>query len=144
MATGRPLRDYRDGSREPLLPFGFGLTYTHFTYSATGVRRETGAPETVTAMATITNDGPAEGTEVVQLYIRELACSFGARPVRELRGWRRLDLKPGESRQIGFPLTAAELGAWTPEGRWSAETGDYETVIAPNAAAGQPAPFRWQ
>jgi len=144
MATGRPMRDYRDGSREPLLPFGFGLTYTHFTYSLTRVRRGPGAPETVSVTATITNDGPAAGSEVAQLYVHALACSFGARPVRELRGWRRLTLAPGESRRVEFTLTAAELGAWAPDGRWSAEAGDYEAVIAPDAASGQLKPFHWQ
>jgi beta-glucosidase len=144
MPTGRPRRDYRDGSREPLLPFGFGLTYTHFTYSATQVRPGPGSPETVIATATIANDGRAAGTEVVQLYLHALACSFGARPVRELHGFRRLTLAPGESRQVEFALSAAEVGAWTPEGRWVAEAGDYEAVIAPDAASGQPVPFRWQ
>ena len=143
-ATGRPMRDYRDGPREPLLPFGFGLTYTHFTYGASQVRRGPGEPSTVTATATVANDGAAAGTEVVQLYIRELACSFGARPIRELRGFRRVSLAAGESRTVEFTLSTADLGAWTPEGKWVAQAGDYELVIAPDAASGTPVPFRWE
>ena len=95
----------------------------------------------MTATATVANDGAAAGTEVVQLYIRELACSFGARPIRELRGFRRLSLAAGESRTVEFTLSTADLGAWTPEGKWVAQAGDYELVIAPDAASGTPVPF---
>jgi beta-glucosidase len=141
--TGRPMADYRDGSRGPLLPFGFGLTYTRFRYGPTAVSRSGigGAP--VTATASIANAGTARGTEVVQLYIRELACSFGARPVRELRGWQRITLAPGERRDVVFTLGAPELGAWNPAGQWVAEAGDYTVVIAADAASGAPAGFTW-
>jgi beta-glucosidase len=141
--TGRPMRDYRDGPRSPLLPFGFGLTYTRFQYGPTQVSRPPAAGTPVTATAEVTNTGAAAGTEVVQLYIREFACSFGARPVRELRGWQRVALAPGEKRTVAFALGAPELGDWTPTGSWVAEPGSYEVVIAPDAAQGQPVPFTW-
>jgi beta-glucosidase len=77
------------------------------------------------------------GTEVVQLYLHDVACSLGARPVRELKGFERVTLKPGESREVSFALTPSELGCWNSDGKWVVEPGRFEVVIAPNAAGGQ-------
>ena len=81
----------------------------------------------------VTNTGQREGTEVVQLYLHDLACSFGARPVRELKGFQRVTLKPGESQEISFTLTTHDLGCWSAEGKWVIEPGRFEAVIAPAA-----------
>lgn len=137
LATGRPLNDYKDGSREPLLPFGYGLTYTRFEYGPTRLSGERIKDGTITATATLTNAGMRSGTEVVQLYLHDLACSVGARPVRELKGFQRVTLKPGETKDVSFTLAAHDLGCWSADGKWVVEAGRFELVIAPDAASGQ-------
>jgi beta-glucosidase len=135
-ATGRPLDDYMDGTRDPLLSFGFGLTYTKFAYHATRLSGHTVKNGVITIATTVANVGKRTGTEVAQLYLHDLACSFGARPVRELKGFQRVTLKPGESQEISFPLTTHDLGCWSADGKWVVEPGRFEVVIAPDAASG--------
>ena len=137
LATGRPLDDYKDGSRETLLPFGYGLTYTRFEYGVTRLSGDRVLHGAITATATVTNAGSRAGTEVVQLYLRDLACSVGARPVRELKGFQRVTLAPGEAKEVSFVLAASELGCWSADGKWVVEPGRFELVIAPDAASGQ-------
>jgi beta-glucosidase len=137
LRTGRPLADYKDGPREPLLPFGYGLTYTRFEYGPTCLSADHLRDGSITATATVTNVGARAGTEVVQLYLHDVACSFGARPMRELKGFERVTLKPGESREVSFAFTPSELGCWSSDGKWVVEPGRFEVVIAPNAAGGQ-------
>jgi beta-glucosidase len=141
LATGRPLDDYKDGSREPLLPFGYGLTYTRFDYGPTRLSGDRIKDGTITATATLTNAGARPGTEVVQLYLRDPACTVGARPVRELKGFQRVLLKPGETKDVSFTLAAQELGSWSVDGKWVVEPGRFELVIAPDAASGKMAGF---
>jgi beta-glucosidase len=137
LATGRPLDDYKDGSREPLLPFGYGLTYTRFEYGPTRLSGDRVLHGAITATASLMNAGPRAGTEVVQLYLRDLACSAGARPVRELKGFQRVTLTPGETKDVAFTLAAQDLGCWSIDGKWVVETGRFELVIAPDSASGQ-------
>jgi len=141
LPTGRPFVDYRDGPRAPLLPFGYGLTYTRFEYGPTRLSADHLRDGTITATATVTNVGARAGTEVAQLYLRDVACSLGARPVRELKGFERVLLKPGESREVSFALTPAALGCWSADGKWVVEPGRFELVIAPDAASGQMTDF---
>ncbi len=137
LATGRPRNNYKEGSREPLLPFGYGLTYTRFEYGPTCLSSDRVLNGAITATATVTNAGPRAGTEVVQLYLRDPACSVGARPVRELKGFQRVTLKPGETKDVSFTLAAQDLGCWSVDGKWVVEAGRFELVIAPDAASGQ-------
>jgi len=141
LATGRPLTEYKDGPTAPLRPFGFGLTYTRFEYGPTRLSAERLKDGAITVSTTISNVGARTGTEVAQLYLHATACSFGARPVRELKGFQRVMLQPGETREITFTLVANDLGCWTPDGPWKAEPGRYEAVIAPDAASGRMAGF---
>jgi beta-glucosidase len=141
LATGRPLDHYREGTRDPLLPFGFGLTYTQFVYRATRLSGDTVKNGVITVATTIVNVGEQTGTEVAQLYLHDLACSLGARPVRELKGFQRVTLKPGESQEISFTLTTSDLGCWSADGKWVVEPGRFEVVIAPDAASGTMAGF---
>lgn len=142
LPTGRTLHPYRDGPRAPLFPFGYGLTYTHFSYGPTRLS----APSIdragmLTVTATLTNDGPRAGIEVVQLYLRAYACSAGPRPVRELKGFQRVCLAPGETREVSFTLAANELGCWSPDGVWLVEPGRFAAVVAPDSASGAPVDF---
>jgi beta-glucosidase len=138
LATGRPIVDYKDkeGSKNPLLPFGYGLTYTKFKYSPTKLSGSTVKDE-VTVTATVTNTGKREGTEVAQLYIHDVACNLGARPVRELKGYERVTLKPGESKEVSFTLKRQDLGCYDVDGNWVTQPGKFEAVVAPNSAAGK-------
>jgi beta-glucosidase len=136
LATGRPLDDYKEGSRDALLPFGYGLTYTNIHYTLT---RLSGAPlkdGALTATVTLANTGARAGTEVAQLYLRAFACAAGARPLRELKGFQRVTLQPGESREVSFRLAARDLGCWTADGAWVVEPGKFGLVIAPDSASG--------
>ena len=141
--TGRPdMGEYVDGLREPLYPFGFGLTYTTFEYgkvelSATTMKRG----GTLTARASLKNTGARAGSEVVQLYLRDVAASAGPRPVRELEGFQKVRLNPGESRVIEFAISDRELGYYDATGRWLVEPGRFEVWITKDAASGQPAGF---
>ena len=137
LPTSRPFVDYKDGPREPLLPFGYGLTYTRFEYGPTRLSADRLRAGTITATATVTNVGERSGTEVAQLYLHDVACSVGVRPLRELKGFQRVTLKAGESREVSFPLTPSALGCWSADGKWVVEPGRFELVIAPDAASGQ-------
>ncbi len=141
LPTGRPLDDYREGSRDALLPFGYGLTYTRFNYSPTRLSGATLRDGAITATVTLANTGARAGTEVAQLYLREFACAAGARPLRELKGFQRVTLRPGESREIAFRLAAQDLGCWTADGAWVVEPGRFGLVIAPDSARGTMAEF---
>jgi beta-glucosidase len=143
--TSRPFSDYKDGTREALLPFGFGLTYTTFAYGPTRFSRDTLAMGgAITISTTLTNTGKAAGTETAQLYLHDVACLQGARPVRELKGFQQVTLAPGESREVSFTLRADELGSWSPDGKWVVEPGRFEATIAANAASGEMAAFTLQ
>ena len=126
--TGRG-DDYLDSTGEPLFPFGFGLSYTGFGYSDLSIAPD-GAPGTlpVTVTCTITNIGRRAGDEVAQLYVHDEIASRD-RPVLQLRGVRRIHLDPGESRQVTFRLTAAELQVLDDAGKWIVEPGTFRIAV---------------
>ena len=143
--TGRPVAEsavqyqtfasnYIDYRNTPLYPFGYGLTYTTFEYSDVTLNaNEMAANGSVTASVTVTNTGDCDGTEVVQLYIRDLLGSV-SRPVKELKGFERVALKKGESREVSFTITAEMLKFYNSELKYVAEPGDFAVLIGPNSA----------
>lgn len=96
-------KTYRFFSQEPLYPFGYGLSYTSFNYSDLSIPQNAAAGETVKVSVTVTNSGKMEGDEVVQLYISDEKAST-PRPIRQLEGFTRINLKPGESKVVEFAL----------------------------------------
>jgi beta-glucosidase len=141
--TGRPeLGKYVDGPTTPLFPFGFGLTYTTFEYGK--VELESSIVKLdgkLLAKMNLKNTGLRAGTEVVQLYIRHLAASAGPRPVRELKGFRKVLLQPGESCSVTFAISGYELGHYDAKGRWLVEPGKFRIWIAKDSASGEPVGF---
>lgn len=140
--TGTPLdpqyftAGYLDVDHRPLFPFGYGLTYTTFEYS--DLRLSTtrlGMGETLTATATLTNTGTRPATEVVQLYVRDLVGSI-TRPVRELKGFQRVDLAPGASQAVTFTLHTDDLAFHNAAMQRITEPGHFHLWIAPHAAGG--------
>jgi beta-glucosidase len=139
-STGRPLprnerrqTRYQDQLDSPLYPFGYGLSYTQFDYKNLHVSQA--GPDTVAVSAEITNTGSRSGEETVQLYIRDLAASV-TRPVRELKGFTRLALAPGETQMVRFQLTREDLSFYDYAGQWVFEPGDFEVWVAPDSSAG--------
>jgi beta-glucosidase len=137
--TGRPLAkgqwfqkfrsNYLDVSNEPLFPFGFGLSYTNFSYSNISLSRNTMRPtESITASVTVTNTGSREGKEVVQLFIRDVVGS-STRPVKELKGFQKISLKPGESKNVSFTIRLNDLKFYNNELKWTAEPGAFDVFI---------------
>jgi beta-glucosidase len=140
--TGEYKGTYVDIPTTPLYPFGFGLAYTTFEYG----KVELSAPvlklgETLTAKVNVKNTGLRAGTEVAQLYIRALAASAGPRPVRELKGFQKVLLQPGESRDVTFTISGHELGYYDAKGRWIVEPGKFQIWIAKDSASGEPVNF---
>ncbi len=141
--TGRPtLGKYVDGPTEPLYPFGFGLAYTTFEFGRVELSDKTmKSGGTLTARVGVTNTGSRAGTEVVQLYIRDVAASAGPRPVRELKGFQKVRLNPGESRAVEFKISDHELGYYDTKGNWLVEPGRFQLWISKDSASGKPVNF---
>ena len=114
----------------PLFPFGHGLSYTDFTYSDLKVSSERFTDkDSLTVNVTITNSGDVAGKEVVQLYVRDEEASV-RRPEKELRGFRKIELAPGESQQVEFVLAERDFSFYsTRHGRWIAESGDFRLLL---------------
>ena len=131
--TGRPqygkYRDKTEKEQRAAYPFGFGLTYTTFRYLPTVIEGDVASCE-------IENVGEREGTETAQLYIHQVACAEGVRPVRELRGFKRVTLRPGEKAKVSFKLDAETLGYVDRLGRDRCDSASYEVVIAADSARG--------
>ena len=149
--TGRPPIDtvkwtskYIDVPWTPLYPFGYGLSYTTFGYGPVRLGSAAiGASDTLLVSADVTNTGRRAGDEIVQLYIRDEVASV-TRPVRELRGFQRVSLQPGETRTVTFHLIPDDLAFWAGPGsdlRRVLEPGWFDVWIAPSSAAGQAARF---
>lgn len=148
--TGRPVQAdafmkfqscYMDVSNTPLYPFGYGLSYTTFSYSPiTLSSNELTKDGEIEAKVTVNNTGKCEGTEVVQLYIRDLVGSV-TRPVKELKGFKRVTLKEGESCIVTFSIDADLLKFYNSELEYVCEPGEFEVMIGTNSADVQSAKF---
>jgi beta-glucosidase len=126
--TGRG-DDYVDLTGMPLFPFGFGLSYTSFEYSALRIEPSNiDAASRATVRCTVKNTGDRAGDEVVQLYIRDVLASV-ARPVMELRGFSRVHLSPGESRELTFTLAPEDLRMLDRDLKWVVEPGAFRVMI---------------
>ena len=160
--TGRPnpkwftkfTTNYLDVPNDPLFPFGYGLSYTTFNYgpltlSSTTMSRYTLSRVTpddhfvIIASVTVTNTGSCAGTEVVQLYIRDMVGSI-ARPVQELKGFERITLQPGESRKVTFTITPDLLKFYNANLYYDCEPGEFDLMIGPNSRDVQHHPFTLQ
>ncbi|MNK95969.1 Xylan 1,4-beta-xylosidase precursor [compost metagenome] len=131
-STGRG-DDYNNLSGEPLFPFGFGLSYTRFEYSDLKLsKRNISSAEKITASFTLKNTGIYDGDEVVQLYIRDMLASV-ARPVLELKGFRRIRLKAGETQQVSFEITPEMLEMLDVKMKSVIEPGDFRIMIGPSS-----------
>ncbi len=139
--TGRPLgtwfekyrSNYLDVSNEPLYPFGYGLSYSQFEYgkmelSATQLKGN----QTLRVSVDIKNTGAFTGKEVVQLYIRDMVGSI-TRPVKELKGFDKIELAPGQTKKVIFELTPASLKFYNSELKLDWESGDFQIMVGPNA-----------
>jgi beta-glucosidase len=129
-------RTYLYSEAAPLYPFGHGLGYTSFGYSGLRVTPDTAGPgDTVTVTLTVTNTGPRPGVETAQVYLR--ACApWPPRPRRELRGFARVSLAPGESATVSVPLPVASLAYWDVAAhRMTVGAGEYEVMAGRSAAA---------
>ncbi|MCU0407706.1 MAG: beta-glucosidase BglX, partial [Bacteroidales bacterium] len=141
--TGRPHGEYETYARfrsnyldvinAPLYPFGYGLSYTTFSYGDMNLSAgEMDMSGSVTAGIKVTNTGERDGSEVVQLYIRDV-YSTSTRPVKELKGFSRIFLKAGESRDVTFTLSAEDLKYYDHGLRYVCEPGDFEIMIGPSS-----------
>lgn len=125
---------YLDYGKDPLLPFGFGLSYTTFGYSGLQLSRKTIGPSgQVTLTCRIENTGNRTGTEVVQFYLHDPAAST-ARPVLELKDFKRITLRPGESRDVTFTLTPDMLSFYNFDMKRCVEPGLFEIKIGASSA----------
>ena len=150
--TGRPLGEgkwfekfrsnYLDVSNDPVYPFGYGLSYSNFTYSdvklsSTAMK----AGQSITATVTVTNSSKTDGKEVVQLYIRDLVGSI-TRPVKELKGFQKIELKAGESKTVSFSISVNDLKFYNSDLKFVAEPGDFKVFIGGNSRDVKEASFK--
>ena len=141
-SSGRPEQEddlvfwnhFIDESNEPLYEFGYGLSYTTFEYSDMKLSTNTLKPDQeIKVSVTIKNTGNYEGREVVQLYIKDLFASI-VRPVKELKGFEIVNLKPGESKDVSFTINKEMLKFYSPKDKWIVEPGAFKVFIGKSSA----------
>jgi beta-glucosidase len=138
--TGRPMdpnnkytSKYLDESNEPLYPFGYGLSYTTFTYGDVTLDKASITPQdNLTVTCKVTNSGKFAGEEVVQLYVRDLVGSV-TRPVKELKNFQKITLKPGESKDVTFTITNNDLSFYRRDMTWGSEPGKFQVFVGGNS-----------
>ena len=141
--TGRPLGDnkwftkfksnYLDIDNEPLFPFGYGLSYTTFSYGKPRISAQTmDAQGKLTVSVDVTNTGSRDADETVQMYIRDMVGSV-SRPVEELRGFKRVRLAKGETKTVSFDITAETLKFYNSDLEYVCEPGDFQVMVGPNS-----------
>ncbi|WGH75262.1 beta-glucosidase BglX [Tenacibaculum tangerinum] len=144
LSTGRPVQEggnvfyshYTDSEKTPLYPFGYGLSYTSFEYSDLKVSTQgKGADVKITVSCTVSNTGNLDGEEVVQLYINDPVASR-SRPVKELKGFKKVLIAKGASETIQFELSAQDLAFWTLNNKKEMEPGLFHVYVGPNSQTG--------
>ena len=151
--TGRPLPEgkwfqkfrsnYLDVSNEPLYPFGYGLSYSKFEYNDLKLSNEQAkGNQSVTASITLKNSGKYDGSEVVQLYIRDLVGSV-TRPVKELKGFQKIALKAGESKSVTFTITPEDLKFYNADLKYDWEPGEFVIMVGGNSRDVKSVKMNW-
>ena len=139
--TGRPrppqdvpyVSKYIDCPNDPLYPFGYGLSYTTFAYSDVSLSKTSITfNETLNISTDVSNTGKMTGDEVVQMYIRDLVGSV-SRPVKELKGFQKIHLQPGEKKTVTFALKGDDLAFWTKDMEFKAEPGEFAVFVGTNS-----------
>lgn len=126
-------RGYLFDSSEPLFPFGFGLSYTTFEIGTPRLSASRIAADgTVTVAVEVRNTGPVAGDEVVQLYVHDLVSSV-TRPIKELKGFKRVSLEPGQSRTVEFTLGREAFQFWNSQMKQVVEPGSFDILVGPNS-----------
>jgi len=149
--TGRPLLEgrwfekfrsnYLDVDNDPLYPFGYGLSYTTFEYSPVTISAtEVGKGGSLTAEVTVTNTGKVAGKEVVQMYLQDVVGST-TRPLRELKGFEKVALEPGESRTVTFEITPELMSHYNSNLEFVAEPGEFIVSVGPDSRTKNSASF---
>jgi beta-glucosidase len=149
--TGRPYdpknkftSKYLDSPNEPVYPFGYGLSYTSFTYSDIKLNKtQLRGDEKLTASITLTNSGKVAGEEVVQLYIQDPVASV-SRPVKELKNFRKVMLQPGEKKEINIEITTNDLMFYNSDLKYDWEPGDFVIYIGTNSQDAKSARINWE
>jgi beta-glucosidase len=133
---------YLDYGAEPLFPFGYGLSYTTFSYANIALDKDVYPVDgTITVSFTLANTGDVEGTEVVQVYVRDLVGSV-TRPVKELKAFDRVSLQAGEHRNVQLQIPVSDLAFFGLDGVKKVEPGDFQLWVAGNSASGDPVSFK--
>lgn len=133
---------YLDQANSPFYPFGFGMSYTHFTYSNLTLEQEAlGREDVLRVSADVTNSGNRVGAEVVQLYVRDMVGSV-TRPVRELKGFQKIMIEAGQKCEVRFEIPVCELGFSGLDMQYTVEPGDFKIWIGPDAASGLEGSFK--
>lgn len=149
--TGRPASDkgfekfrsnYMDEKNAPLYPFGFGLSYTSFAYGDVVLdKKDMASGGTITASVSVKNTGKREGKEIVQLYIWDKVASI-SRPLKELKGFEKISLKPGESKTVSFTISEELLKFYNSDLKFVSEPGEFQVMIGSSSDSVKSATFQ--
>ena len=132
---------YLDAGNSPLFPFGYGLSYTSFEYSNLKLASDKITVDgEINVSVNLKNTGAYDGTEVVQLYVQDKVGSV-TRPVKELKAFRRVELRAGETKTVTFSLPVSELAFWGYDMTYGVEPGDFKLWVGTNSAEGLSAEF---